>query len=39
MQHLETLGMLVGVEQPMSQAKLMCNELDMLKDLIHIRMG
>ncbi len=29
----------MGVEQPMSQAKLTRNELDMFKDLIHIRMG
>lgn len=29
----------MGVEQPMSQAKLMRNEMDMLKDLIHIRMS
>ncbi|EKO4004826.1 DNA repair exonuclease [Vibrio fluvialis] len=39
MQHLENRGMLMGVEQPMSQAKLTRNELDMFKDLIHIRMG
>lgn len=29
----------MGVQQPMSQAKLMRNEMDMLKDLIHIKMG
>ncbi len=29
----------MSVEQPMSQAKLTRNEMDMLKDLIHIRTG